>query len=70
MADYKQIAGGMPVKKVAKNSVDYRGEHAMPTTKSPAKKGKKSPAKPILKKKMEDMKSKGAIKTKGQKGKI
>lgn len=53
--------------KVSKGSVNYRPEHAMPAA---AKKGTKSPKKPIIKKKMADMKSKTPIKTKGQKGKI
>lgn len=35
-----------------------------------SKKIKKSPSKPIIKKKMENMKTKKGIKTKGQKGKI
>lgn len=35
-----------------------------------SKKMKKSPSKPIIKKKMENMKVKKRIKTKGEKGKI
>lgn len=37
---------------------------------APSKAGKKSPKKPIIKKKMENMKKPGKTKTKGQKGYI
>lgn len=51
--------------KTSKKSVDYRGAVGEAT-----KVGKKSPSKPIIKKKMKTMDKKAPIKTKGQKGKI
>lgn len=65
MAKAKKAAG--------KGSVNYRPAHAEPNkTSSPStpSKSKKSPAKPIIKKKMADMKTKTPIKTKGQKASI
>ena len=55
------------MEKISKGSVNYRPEHAMAAS---SKKSKKSPAKPIIKKKMENIATKKPVKTKGQKGKI